>query len=657
MRTRNLLYIATAFAAIACAKDITTENTNDVQQEVRLVPMTFTAGADDASDTESKVALGGENFKSVLWSESDQIKVFDGKNSNLPAFELVSGNGETSGVFSGQVSEGLPESTVFYALYPYQENAVFNESINVGSTTYENAITATVPSEQIAVPNSVPSNAFLAAAFSDAEGNFKFQNILGLIKFQLSADDVQDLVSVSISGNNYDYIAGDICISFDANKKIVKNDYIRGKASSYVTLTPEEGESFQADTPYYFAIRSSSFNPSSGTKGFTLTAKYSTGSCKHISTNSAPSQPVARNTVLNLGTIHFRSGLPNDLYIAYLHGQNINAGDIIINKATYSDASIIKENSKTASGASTVYFIKPGLTGVTVAENAVNKFIIVGSDAKTRSSVTITKQIQPTSSEGSVNTVILKNLDATYSTNTQLFNLKSNFSTICIDNCSIKDLNHTVINAVVKVNDVETTYKCDKIYISDSELQLANRTGIYLYYSKYTDESSTNLTVKNNIFYFTPNLTTVETMTDFKLISGKPVVKSILVENNTFDKTVIPNAGLIQAKNITESLSFNNNLFSDCAITTGNTNILVLSESSSATGKAENNYYYNSYTYNYTFSFTNKGVYCASITPRANPTSTGSAFLPPSPDWDPSNGVFNTNYNLPEGVSGVGATR
>ena len=137
MRTRNLLYIATAFAAIACAKDITTESTNDVQQEVRLVPMTFTAGADDASDTESKVALGGENFKSVLWSEGDQIKVFDGKNDKLPAFELVSGIGKTSGVFSGKVSEGLPESTVFYALYPYQENAVFNESITVGSTTYE----------------------------------------------------------------------------------------------------------------------------------------------------------------------------------------------------------------------------------------------------------------------------------------------------------------------------------------------------------------------------------------------------------------------------------------------------------------------------------------------------------------------------------------
>ena len=653
MRTRNLLYIATAFAVIACAKDITTESTNDVQQEVRLVPMTFTAGADDASDTESKVALGGKNFKSVLWSESDQIKVFDGKNANLPAFELVSGNGETSGVFSGQVSEDLQEGIVFYALYPYQENAVFNESITVGNTTYENAITATVPSEQIAVPNSVPSNAFLAAAFSDAEGNFKFQNILGLIKFQLSEEDVQDLVSVSISGNNYDYIAGDICISFDATTKVVKNDYIRGNTSSYVTLKPEEGKSFQANTSYYFAIRPSSFNPSSGTKGFTLTAKYSDGSCRHISTNSAPSQNVARNTVLNLETIPFRSGLPNDLYIAYLHGHNINAGDIIINKETYSDASIIKENNKTVSGTSTVSFIKPGLTGVKVSQNGVNKFIIVGSDAKTRSSVTIEKQIQPTSIDGSVNTVILKNLDATYNTTSQLFSLKSNFSTICIDNCSIKDLNHTLINAVDGTN--KLYYQCDKISISNSELQLTNRDAIYLYFSQYTEnDSSTDLTVKNNIVYFTPN-TTYEKMTDFKLLSGKPVVKSILVENNTFDKTVIPNAGLIQAKNITESLLFNKNLFSDSAVTSANTNILVLSESSSATGKAENNYYYNSYTYEKTFSFTNSGSKCASITPKANPTSTGSAFLPS--DWDPSKGVFNTNYILPEGVSGVGATR
>ncbi|MGN0188049.1 MAG: hypothetical protein ACI395_00905, partial [Candidatus Cryptobacteroides sp.] len=387
MKTRYFLFIATAFAAIACTKDITTESTNEAQQEVRLVPMTFTAGSDDASDPDSKVSLGGEDLKSVLWSERDQIKVFDGTENNLPAFNLVSGEGKTSGVFSGQVSEGLSDGTTFYALYPYQAEAAFNASITVGSNTFTNAITATVPSEQIAVPNSVPSNAFIAAAFTDSEGNFNFQNVLGLIKFQLSDTDVQDLVSVSISGNNYDYIAGDICISFDESTKVVKNDYIRGKALSYVTLTPKEGESFQANTSYYFAIRPSSFNPSSGTKGFTLTAKYADGSCKHISTNSAPAKSVSRNTVLNLGTVPFKTGLPNDLYIAYLHGQNIDAAGTIINKTTYSDASIIKDNDKAASGTSVVYFIKPGLTGVTVAQNAVNKFIIVGSDANTRSSV------------------------------------------------------------------------------------------------------------------------------------------------------------------------------------------------------------------------------------------------------------------------------
>lgn len=653
MRTRYFFFIATAFAAIACTKDIATESTNGSQQEVRLVPMTFTAGSDDASDPESKVSLGGEDLKSVLWSAGDQIKVFDGKTNDLPAFNLVSGEGETSGVFSGKVSEGLPEGTTFYALYPYQADAEFHASYDLMSgtnvvATYSNAILATVPSEQIAVPNSVPSNAFIAAAFTDSEGNFKFQNVLGLIKFQLSETDVQDLVSVSISGNNYDYIAGDICISFDEGTTSVKNDYIRGKASSYVTLTPKEGESFQANIPYYFAIRSSTFNPSSGTKGFTLTAKYADDSCKHISTNSAPAQSVSRNTVLNLGTVPFKTGLPNDLYIAYLHGQNIDAAGITINKETYSDASIIKDNNKAASGASVVYFIKPGLTGVTVAQNAVNKFIIVGSDAKNRSSVSITKQIQPTSSASSVNTVILKNLDASYTpASTQLINMKSDFSTICIDNCSIKNLQHTIINAV----DGSNNYKCDKISIIDSELQLTNRATIYLYYTKNTDsEASTEVSIKNNIIYYTPT-ESVAALTEFRIIAGAPAFKSVNVSNNTLDKTGIPNNGMITYLSM-QSCNIENNIFNETVLTDKNSQLLN-SIATQATGTVDKNYFYT--TSSYVLGLIGSQANISQFTTKSNPVKQNNAIL--ASDWDPVNGVFNTTYTLPDGVTGVGAKR
>ena len=333
MKYSKITLALAAFAATACAIEVLPETPAENQPEVQLYPMTFTAGADDGSDSETKVTLDGT---SVLWAEGDQIKVFDGTAIPLSPFTVTSGEGTTSASFSGSVAD--PSAKTYYALYPYQEAATFTSGdITIGSTKYTSYLTVDLPEVQQAVDGSVDPKAFLALAVSDETGDFAFKNLNSLVKFCLSESDIENLESISISSNSLEAIAGNMYVAFNASGIPVQT-YVSGQMDSYITLNaPAEG--FKANTDYFFAIRSIGF-----ASGLTITAKYSDGTCKHATSTKAPGTQLSRNSVLNLGELPLVDGLPNDLYIAYLHGQNIDVAGKIINKATYNTAILHKTN-------------------------------------------------------------------------------------------------------------------------------------------------------------------------------------------------------------------------------------------------------------------------------------------------------------------------
>lgn len=321
MKYSKITLALAAFAATACAIEVLPETPAENQPEVQLYPMTFTAGADDGSDSETKVTLEG---KSVLWAAGDQIKVFDGTATPLSPFTVTSGEGTTSASFSGSVAD--PSKKTYYALYPYQETATFTSGeIEIGSTKYSSYLTVDLPEEQQAVDGSVDPKAFLALAVSDGNGDFSFKNLNSLVKFRLSESDITNLKSISISSNSLEAIAGNMKVAFNANGVPVQT-YVSGQMDSYITLkAPTEG--FKANTDYFIAIRSIGF-----ASGLTITAKYEGGTCKHATSTKAPGTSLTRNSVLSLGTLPLAAGLPNDLYIAYLHGQDIDVAGTKFNK-------------------------------------------------------------------------------------------------------------------------------------------------------------------------------------------------------------------------------------------------------------------------------------------------------------------------------------
>ena len=649
-KMKFMLFAVAAIAAASCAKEIAPETPQTGVQG--LIPMTFTAGAEAADTPEneaqpasamSKVVL--QNGKSFHWEATDQIKVFDAPESDLPAFTTTG-----SGIrvdFTGGVNN---EEGPFYALYPYQENAKFGAS-TITNKTYGNVITATVPTEQIAVANSVPSNAFIAAAKSENKDQFRFKTVCGFVKFQLSEEDAANAVAVSLSSNDIKALAGDIEIYFttDGTNTSFGQDYVRGATKDYVTLTG----SFQANTDYYFAIRSNSFE-----KGFTMTILYADGSCKHATTTQAPPQSVSRNTVMNIGTPVFENGLPNDLYIAWQHGLNIDIAGEKFNKATYGEAKL--QATAATVKADGVYIVNPEILFKTDFNAVTNSLIVFGRYADQRSTMTLGKVLQP-DSQLSHAAVAFKNMSISYDNNNQPLQVRSNLKCIAFDNCIIDHIRHTFIAASVKVNNVDRNSIVGTVAVSNCDIKIngTNKAASYIYLSNSADKHNA-IRFTNNIIYFVPG--TVTAMTDFKLCQiTNAEISDVIMENNILDKTVISNAGMIKAKYITGTLSIQNNLFNDVTYATANSNIVGITTDDATklpvAGAITQNFFYsttseteNPFTTSLNNNVTGK---LPSLSKNYSVQKSKVAIL--ASTWDPANGVYAITdkvkyYNAGSGI-------
>lgn len=639
---RFMLYAAVAAATVSCAEEIAPDNSQDRNNAgLNLIPMTFTAGAEDA---DTKVVLQ-EDRKTIHWEATDQIKVFDGVSNELAAF--ITTESGASVTFSGQVSEGA--AGPFYALYPYQAAATFGASTI--KAEYGNVITATVPAEQTAVAGGVPANAFIAAAVSDNKDNFRFKTICGFIKFQLSEEDAAGAVAVSISGNDLAAIAGDVEIFFSkSGEEAFGQDYVRGATKDYVTLTG----SFKADTDYYFAIRSNKF-----ASGFTMTIKYADGSCKHVTTTQAAPQTISRNMVMNIGKPAFKAGLPNDLYIAWQHGLDVDMAGKAFNKATYGEATRIKKDD--SSGTAGVYIIDSGFTFKTNYQAVTEPLIIFGRYNDRSSGLTIGKIHKL----GGANALIAyKGLNVTWDNNNQPFQVTADSECIVMDNCNFNHIRNTFITATV--SNVSSVLK--NVGVTNSEIKINGtyKSAAYMFLSSHTGNGIQSFIFKNNVVYFVPG--TVTAMTDFKAIEVKNgTVGDVIIENNTFDKTTVPNSAFVRVKTLTGQLVIKSNIFNEVNLTNMNSGLLGITTTTGtipSSGEVSNNFYYKAdKENNYTLGLKTDGL--DNLTKKYSPQL---ALDPILTDWDPANGKFGiaetityynsgSSQNITVSTAGVGAQR
>lgn len=554
MKVNSLFILSTALLFAGCVNEIVSNEQNGQEPQVNLVPVTFQAGSEEDSDADTKVTLGGVDNKSVLWTKDDQIKVFDKTENDLPAFTVSSGAGTTFAAISGSVSEGATGN--FYAMYPYQADATFTSATTLGSeTVVDGYMTMVVPSEQKAVAGSLDPAAFIGVGQCTDGTRFNFKNATAFVKFQLNSADVDGLETVSFSGNSLGSVAGKINIGFNASGNVVQT-IVSGGGVQYITLSKPEG-GWKSEVDYYFAIRPLKF-----ADGFTITAKYSDNSCRHLTTTkgitnaSGDAQTVSRNCTMNLGTLPaMKSGLPNDLYIAYLHGQDINIAGNIVNKTKYSDATLVTADKTITDG---LFFIN---NNITATITNVSKCIAIGRMANTKSKAERTDsyiQFKPTDAD---DYFMLKNISlnlAHEADKVYLTALAANgtFEKIVFDDCKLEiPSGKTQLISAAKDRQIdECVFNSCDIKLNSSPAYLIN----YASNQGAGTENSTKLTdliFHNNIVYAESDIT------QFEIFYGKwAPVTNLSVTNNIFYNTYCTAEGYVY-NNKTDNFTLENNIF------------------------------------------------------------------------------------------------
>ena len=273
---KQLVYIFTAFAAmlsVSCSKASTDTEKNE---EYTFVPMTFNLIREDVQSDSQTKAYFKDGWVELWWKNGDEISVFPG-NSKMTN-TLQDGH---NAVFSDLAAVAYSHTL----LYPYNADAAdkTNGAIETVIPTVQ-----TLGEGQTCDPHALLSACKVEGEVENAVRLARLKNYFSLVVVQIKGDDV---VSVTLEGNNGEILAGKVFIDLDA-ATVTGADASAGGATA-VTLKPS-GETFK-EGEYGIAIVPTSF-----TKGFKIIYKHSGSKKAAIKSTSSDKYTVARNYGLRL---------------------------------------------------------------------------------------------------------------------------------------------------------------------------------------------------------------------------------------------------------------------------------------------------------------------------------------------------------------------
>ena len=220
--------IAMLMAMASCSSS--DDAVEEIKEESKLVPMTFTATQESNAETRTALSTGN----SVIWKTGDMISVFDGNGEKVNHQFSLTGDASL-GKFSGIASS---EATSFTAVYPYTDGAQLKSDGSVSGIT--------LPAEQTAYKDSFDPKAALMMAYTEDKSQLNFKNVVSLVKVTTDFD------CRKIGLSAYEDIAGTGTLSYNNGEPSITFD---SNQSRNVTLIPADGESVIAAGTYYIAIR------------------------------------------------------------------------------------------------------------------------------------------------------------------------------------------------------------------------------------------------------------------------------------------------------------------------------------------------------------------------------------------------------------------
>lgn len=330
--------------------------------------------------------------------------------------------------------------------------------------------------------------------------------------------------------------------------------------------------------------------------------------------------------------IKVRLPYSND-YDAYVAGANVEIAGHIINKSTYGDITEVSSSQEITDGG--VYFVTQN--GVTLTINSLpNEDVVIltkSDDIKATVSITATCDLNAD--------FICKNVDIVRPVDKFgcFFKLNAGTSSnvdIVFDNCEIDD-KRTGYRWIEQ--DKNVTLGSFRIENSDIKLTGTNHNG-------FLCSNCKTFYFVNNIVYNSNEVTDAldsNHLVNFKLFNENTcTINSLIVKNNTFvdlETSAGSVSGMIWAKNVTESLAFENNIYYLSYPTTSQQKKTILLRITDALIQAEQVEVKNNYAFNGNSDMTLEISFNKTSIPTAealNIVSTGSELL----EFDKSTGSF-----------------
>lgn len=602
----SLLTIA-SIAAFSCVKEqLSDEN---FTPESNYVPMTFTAYT-EGNDTKAAISAEEKDY-TLSWKGTedtpDKISVLSANTVNAEFSTKTTG---TSADFGGKATE---DEEKYYAVYPYTDGLTLTDATISG---------VKFPTEQAPTAGTFDPTAYVAVAESE-NTSFGFKTLGTLVRFQVGASFTG---TVTVSGNANETVAGIGDVTF--------TDGIPSWKATSGNKTASMTGTFAENTEYYIVIAANDY-----AKG--ITVSYTVGENRYyetIGTDLAGAGKTTRNVVLNLRgsdlnkTLQSRvtvTGTPNDLYVAYLHGYDINVCDnAVVNKTNDPDAQLITKESSTTNLKEGVYFVDPD-TECSIG-TGISSLVVIGRIEGTRTPLTRDAVSYLDATTNTSDRLILKNVTdkVASSSNKYQLNKIETFESVIFDDCYFDIESEKALLAYANDGrklDIFIMENCDCKINTKGYITSARNTPIQ------------KIELQNNVIF--GDTQAILHLVDYTG-SNLPEITTINLDNNTLYNVVAPSAaqGYIRVKSIT-NLTVTDNLFYDCASDKNhsyvyNSNVTVTNPLASHNIDSENG--------------TSPRVYIVNGTAPSGvtaPTITNYDF--PLNSWNPSEGSYAIpgNYN------------
>lgn len=247
---KTSLILSIALALAACQQE------ELVQQEVIASPEDFVASVEDYSGA-TKTSLNEKN--QILWSEDDQISIFNGSFTNklyqVKSLTADKRNATFSLSPDSIVDNDPVEMDGNLAFYPYMNDMTVSYMYDEGNDqpTGLRIEGISIPRDQIYAESSFCEESFpmVAITRNASDHQLKFKNLLGVLKLDICGD--KTVKSISVTGNTGEALWGTFSADVPYGNEAPSLNIVAGRMSGKV-LDCGEGVQLNPIVPTSFYI-------------------------------------------------------------------------------------------------------------------------------------------------------------------------------------------------------------------------------------------------------------------------------------------------------------------------------------------------------------------------------------------------------------------